>query len=530
MAIFPDASSSAKFGVVADVRYHATSPGGEGAADPAPRAPHRAWTRATPRRGGEQGKGERGEGGEGAADGAPPHPAPPAAAARQRRRLPELRSRIKALRGGGMTNRGWGASAAARRIGAGWTPRWREADQGRGAGKPPRRRRGGPGVHAIVGVPNDELLALGSSPATATTWVARRVLPFAGVISAIVAGDEVPTALPSAGRCRRMAVAGGPAPRAVRCVARGARPLLRAPNPDGDLELHGASAAGLRVERWVASPPVNDLREFGVVGDERTVNTAAEAAVVAIAERGGGRLTVPAGRWLTAQFNLTSRMTPFLAADDEILGIAVSIPWGFERWLQAQAATGDGDGRLRRGPTGESTCVGAGSIASAQLHKRWLPLAAGAPKGKHEAPVAEAESSTASVESCFVPPGKLDLGLGLLVAFAGFSVGTDGAESDNSEDRSSKSSTAGARSACSRATTTPSSSSAGAGQAVALLRTRRLAARQEPTRRAPTCRGLFTAPPSPPRLITHGPAWSLTSNYWKLSDEEQPSEEVRSTG
>jgi len=61
------------------------------------------------------------------------------------------------------------------------------------------------GARVIVGVPNDELLALGSSPATAAAWVARRVLPFAGVnsstpavISAIAVGDEVPTALPSA--------------------------------------------------------------------------------------------------------------------------------------------------------------------------------------------------------------------------------------------------------------------------------------------------------------------------------------------
>jgi hypothetical protein len=61
------------------------------------------------------------------------------------------------------------------------------------------------GATAIVGVPNDELLALGSSPATASAWVARRVLPFAaassknpGLISAIAVGDEVPTALPSA--------------------------------------------------------------------------------------------------------------------------------------------------------------------------------------------------------------------------------------------------------------------------------------------------------------------------------------------
>ncbi|CAL4999550.1 unnamed protein product [Urochloa decumbens] len=85
---------------------------------------------------------------------------------------------------------------------------------------------------------------------------------------------------------------------------------------------------------------------------------------------------------------------------------------------------------------------GAGDEDSAQLNKRRLPLPAGAPKGRHEAPAAEAESSSASVESRFVPPAGLDPGLGLLVASAGFSVGAGGAESDQSEDRSSKSSTA----------------------------------------------------------------------------------------
>jgi hypothetical protein len=55
------------------------------------------------------------------------------------------------------------------------------------------------------GVPNDELLALDSSPAMAATWVACRMLPFTGtnsstpdLISTIVVGDEVPTVLPSA--------------------------------------------------------------------------------------------------------------------------------------------------------------------------------------------------------------------------------------------------------------------------------------------------------------------------------------------
>lgn len=82
--------------------------------------------------------------------------------------------------------------------------------------------------------------------------------------------------------------------------------------------------SGAVMGQWVASPPVYDLREFGGIGDGRTLNTAAfEAAVAAISERGGGRLTVPAGRWLTAPFNLTSGMTLFLASGAEILGIQV---------------------------------------------------------------------------------------------------------------------------------------------------------------------------------------------------------------
>ncbi|KAL6661719.1 hypothetical protein ACP70R_001103 [Stipagrostis hirtigluma subsp. patula] len=87
---------------------------------------------------------------------------------------------------------------------------------------------------------------------------------------------------------------------------------------------------------------------------------------------------------------------------------------------------------------------GAGDEHAAQLQKRRLPLPAdAAPKGRHEAAhVEEAESSTASVESRFVPPARLDPGLGLLVAPAGFSLGAGGADSDNSEDRSSRSSTA----------------------------------------------------------------------------------------
>ncbi|RZR80962.1 hypothetical protein BHM03_00007090 [Ensete ventricosum] len=58
----------------------------------------------------------------------------------------------------------------------------------------------GAGVSVAVGVPNNQLLALGSSPVTADAWVARHVIPFhpATPISAVAVGDEVPAALPSA--------------------------------------------------------------------------------------------------------------------------------------------------------------------------------------------------------------------------------------------------------------------------------------------------------------------------------------------
>ncbi|KAM3209792.1 hypothetical protein ACQJBY_064072 [Aegilops geniculata] len=104
------------------------------------------------------------------------------------------------------------------------------------------------------------------------------------------------------------------------------------------------------------------------------------------------------------------------------------------------------------GPAAPATAAGGRGGAdddAAQLHKRRLPLGAAAPpKGKHEVVAEEVESSTASVESRFVPleqapaPAKLDPDLGLLVSSVGFSVGAGGADSDNSEDRSSKSSTA----------------------------------------------------------------------------------------
>lgn len=72
-------------------------------------------------------------------------------------------------------------------------------------------------------------------------------------------------------------------------------------------------------------PVAFNLTDFGGVGDGKTDNTAAfERAVAAVGKfrrRGGAQLNVPAGRWLTAPFNLTSYITLFLAEDAVILGI-----------------------------------------------------------------------------------------------------------------------------------------------------------------------------------------------------------------
>ncbi|KAM3189484.1 hypothetical protein ACQJBY_068028 [Aegilops geniculata] len=121
---------------------------------------------------------------------------------------------------------------------------------------------------------------------------------------------------------------------------------------------------------------------------------------------------------------------------------------GLRRWRRIQR-----EHRVEAPPAPATAAGGRGGADddAAQLHKRRLPLGAAAPpKGKHEVAVEEVESSTASVESRFVPlepasapaPAKLDPDLGLLVSSVGFSVGAGGADSDNSEDRSSKSSTA----------------------------------------------------------------------------------------
>ncbi|KAL6644603.1 hypothetical protein ACP70R_016211 [Stipagrostis hirtigluma subsp. patula] len=117
---------------------------------------------------------------------------------------------------------------------------------------------------------------------------------------------------------------------------------------------------------------------------------------------------------------------------------------GLRRWRRIRREQQRGSYDAAADASGGGGRGGAGDGDAAQLQKRRLPLPAdAAPKGRHEAAlVEEEESSTASVESRFVPPARLDPGLGLLVTPAGFSVGAGGADSDNSEDRSSRFSTA----------------------------------------------------------------------------------------
>lgn len=62
------------------------------------------------------------------------------------------------------------------------------------------------------------------------------------------------------------------------------------------------------------------LTDFGGVPDGRTLNTdALRAAIAAVKKAGGGTLVVPAGRWLTKPFELTSRLNLRLDAGATLL-------------------------------------------------------------------------------------------------------------------------------------------------------------------------------------------------------------------
>ena len=69
------------------------------------------------------------------------------------------------------------------------------------------------------------------------------------------------------------------------------------------------------------------ITEFGAVGDGITLNTKAFQNAIfylnSFADKGGAKLFVPAGRWLTGSFDLISHLTLWLDNDAVILGSTV---------------------------------------------------------------------------------------------------------------------------------------------------------------------------------------------------------------
>eukprot|EP00249_Psilotum_nudum_P009128 c21725_g2_i3 orf=23-541(-) len=70
------------------------------------------------------------------------------------------------------------------------------------------------------------------------------------------------------------------------------------------------------------------ITEFGAIGDGVTLNTHAFQNAIfylrSFADKGGAQLYVPAGRWLTGSFNLTSHLTLFL--DKHAIILASEVP------------------------------------------------------------------------------------------------------------------------------------------------------------------------------------------------------------
>lgn len=69
------------------------------------------------------------------------------------------------------------------------------------------------------------------------------------------------------------------------------------------------------------------ITEFGAIGDGVTLNTKAFQNAIfylnSFADKGGAKLFVPPGRWLTGSFDLISHLTLWLDKDAVILGSLV---------------------------------------------------------------------------------------------------------------------------------------------------------------------------------------------------------------
>ncbi|CAL1398772.1 unnamed protein product [Linum trigynum] len=81
----------------------------------------------------------------------------------------------------------------------------------------------------------------------------------------------------------------------------------------------------------ISRPHSVTITEFGAVGDGVTLNTKAFQNAIfyinSFADKGGAKLFVPAGRWLTGSFDLISHLTLSLDEDAVILGSTNSDDW-----------------------------------------------------------------------------------------------------------------------------------------------------------------------------------------------------------
>nr|XP_009385370.2 PREDICTED: probable polygalacturonase [Musa acuminata subsp. malaccensis] len=100
--------------------------------------------------------------------------------------------------------------------------------------------------------------------------------------------------------------------------------------PGGSEDGKGGGVEQFKYSAAACRAHTASLSDFGGVGDGATSNTAAFQAAVShlsqFASDGGGMLFVPAGRWLTGPFNLTSSFTLFLHRDAVILATQVISP------------------------------------------------------------------------------------------------------------------------------------------------------------------------------------------------------------
>ncbi|CAN1236404.1 Probable polygalacturonase [Linum grandiflorum] len=95
--------------------------------------------------------------------------------------------------------------------------------------------------------------------------------------------------------------------------------------------VNGGSPYCRRATPDVIRPHSVTITEFGAVGDGVTLNTKAFQNAIfylnSFADKGGAKLYVPSGRWLTGSFDLISHLTIWLDEDAVILGSKDSNDW-----------------------------------------------------------------------------------------------------------------------------------------------------------------------------------------------------------